>query len=60
MYQLNHVADGAHNQKSHADCLADFDEFSPIGLCTPVQEGGAVFEEVLGDVGHFLECVGHL
>lgn len=29
-------------------------------LCTPVQECGAIFEEVLGDVCHLLQRVRHL
>jgi hypothetical protein len=29
--QLDHIADCAHDQKTHSNCLRDFDELSSIG-----------------------------
>lgn len=51
--------DTYHNQKAHADGLADLDELALVGLGAALDEEGTLTDEVLGDIGKFLNSLRH-
>jgi len=57
MYQFDKVSNCAHDEESESNGLADFEKFTLVGLCTPVHELHAVFDEILRDIGQFLESL---
>lgn len=48
-----------HNQKSHANSLADLDELALVGLGATLNEERTLTDKVLGDIGELLDSVRH-
>ena len=59
MNQLDEVTNGSHNKESHANGLADLDEFTLVGLSAAANKLRTLTNEVLGDIGKLLESLRH-
>jgi len=59
MNEFDKVAYCAHDHEANPYGLRDLDEFALIGFRAPVEELGAISEEVARNVGDFFELVGH-